>query len=340
MARRAAPASWRAWPWRPPCCVVPPLALALGAAVYQVAVLLDVAGSGTGAWLAQQWEGGAAGGVRARRAAHPRPASRGRRAGGRRARRHRWPRCARAHRRRRGATLSGGVWWTVLGAPLTATPAIDYFITGPVGSAPRRRPRHAAPARGPEPALRGAAGRQPGPAWISRAADRRARPRRAAGPGVCAAGPRLAAPVLPAAADHRARPSFRRSRGPGRRGARPRARRRGRRADLAGGHRRAADRVCGRELLARRDASAHRSAGRAGPRARRSGQRRRAAGDRRHGGRGARRAARAQPPAQPRRGRGWASSSRRPKRPRCATRSTSRRRGSTRCSWCVRRTTR
>ena len=26
--------------------------------------------------------------------------------------------------------LSGGVWWTVLGAPLTATPAIDYFITG------------------------------------------------------------------------------------------------------------------------------------------------------------------------------------------------------------------
>ena len=36
--------------------VVPPLALALGAAVYQIAVLLDVVGSGAGAQLAQQWE--------------------------------------------------------------------------------------------------------------------------------------------------------------------------------------------------------------------------------------------------------------------------------------------
>lgn len=104
--------------------VLPPLALALGAAVYQIAVLLDVVGSGTGAWLAQQWEalrliafapGGlptrvpqlvaavlavvvVAVGVAALRARASAP--------------------ARSDQR-------GGVWWTVLGAPLTSAPAID-----------------------------------------------------------------------------------------------------------------------------------------------------------------------------------------------------------------------
>ncbi len=109
--------------------VVPPLVLALGAGIYQLAVLLDVVGSGTGAWLAAQWEWArmmafahdglptrvpqvvaavlalvvlavAVGAVHARAAA---PARRDQR---------------------------GGVWWTVLGAPLTATPTIDYFVTG------------------------------------------------------------------------------------------------------------------------------------------------------------------------------------------------------------------
>ena len=109
--------------------VLPPLALALGAAVYQVAVLLDVVGSGTGAWLAQRWEavrmmafapGGLPTrvpqlvaavlavvvlllGVAALRARRSVPARRDQR---------------------------DGVWWTVLGAPLTAAPTIDYFITG------------------------------------------------------------------------------------------------------------------------------------------------------------------------------------------------------------------
>ncbi len=142
--------------------------------------------------------------------------------------------------------LRGGVWWTVLGAPLTRDAGHRLLHHRPVGSAARRRPRHAAGARRLEPALRRAARRQPGPAGLSRAADRRPRSRRAAGPGVRAAGPRLAAAVLPAAADHRARPSIGRSGRPGRRGARPRARRGGRRAHLAGGDRRAADRICGR----------------------------------------------------------------------------------------------
>ena len=132
----------RLYPWRPAwrrvaiglslCAallVVPPLALAAGAAVYQIALLLDVAGGGTGAWLARQWELARlsafapdglptrvpqliasvlavvvaallAAAVRARAAA----------------------------RRRRDER--GGVWWTLLGAPLTAAPAVEYFVTG------------------------------------------------------------------------------------------------------------------------------------------------------------------------------------------------------------------
>ena len=171
--------------------------------------------------------------------------------------------------------VNGGVWWAVLGAPLSATPAIDYFITG-LWDLLRGGARVTQPTPcGLEPALRGAAGGQSRSAWLSRAADRRARPGRAAGPGVCVAGRRLAAPVLPAAADDRARPAFSRGGGPGRRLARPRARRRGRRAHRARRDRCAADRVCGRELLARGNASAHRSAGLAGPRPGRSRQRRR-----------------------------------------------------------------
>jgi hypothetical protein len=109
--------------------VVPVVALAMGAAVYQVAVLLDATGTGAGARLARQWEAARLAAfapeglprlvpqlvavvlavaalavllaaVRARRAS---PARR---------------------------ELRGGVWWTVLGAPLAAAPAIDYFITG------------------------------------------------------------------------------------------------------------------------------------------------------------------------------------------------------------------
>ena len=108
--------------------VVPPLALALGAAVYQIAVLLDVVGSGAGAQLAQRWEA-----ARCAFAHDGLPT--------------RVPQVAAAALavvviavmvaalRARALVparrdLRGGVWWTVLGAPLTATPAIDYFITG------------------------------------------------------------------------------------------------------------------------------------------------------------------------------------------------------------------
>lgn len=109
--------------------VVPPLALALGAAVYQIAVLLDVVGSGTGAWLAAQWES-----VRLVAFAHDGLPTR-------------LPQAVAAVvalvvvalavaavRARASAParrdLRGGLWWTVLGAPLSATPAITYFVTG------------------------------------------------------------------------------------------------------------------------------------------------------------------------------------------------------------------
>ena len=109
--------------------LVPPLALAVGAAVYQIAVLLDVVGSGTGAWLAQQWES-----VRLLAFAHDGLPTRVPQVvaavlavvvlavlvAAVRAR-------ATAPARR---DVTGGVWWTVLGAPLSATPTVDYFITG------------------------------------------------------------------------------------------------------------------------------------------------------------------------------------------------------------------
>ncbi len=109
--------------------VVPPLVLALGAAVYQIAVLLDVVGSGAGARLAQQWEA-----VRLVAFAHDGLPTRVPQVvaavlavvvlavtvAALRAR-------AVAPARR---DLRGSVWWTVLGAPLTATPTIDFFITG------------------------------------------------------------------------------------------------------------------------------------------------------------------------------------------------------------------
>jgi hypothetical protein len=109
--------------------VIPPLALATGGAVYQVAILLDATGRGAGAGLARQWE--------AVRLAAFAPDG--------------LPRLVpqlvalvlavltlavlvAALRAQRGAParrdLRGGLWWTVLGAPLAATPTIDYFITG------------------------------------------------------------------------------------------------------------------------------------------------------------------------------------------------------------------
>jgi hypothetical protein len=132
----------RLYPWRPALrrlalglaltatlLVVPPLVLAAGAVVYQAAVLVDAAGAGTGGWLAEQWESArllafspaglptrlpqlvaavlavvvlalVVAAWQARRAA---PARRDQR---------------------------GGFWWAVLGTPLTAAPAIDYFVTG------------------------------------------------------------------------------------------------------------------------------------------------------------------------------------------------------------------
>lgn len=109
--------------------IVPPVVLAAGALVYQLAVVADAFSAGTGAWIARQWEALrvvafsptglptrlpqliaailalivitlAAAAFQARRAA---PARR---------------------------DLRGGLWWTVLGTPLSALPAIDYFVTG------------------------------------------------------------------------------------------------------------------------------------------------------------------------------------------------------------------
>lgn len=109
--------------------VVPPLVLALGAAAYQVAVLADATGAGAGAWIAQQWE------VARALAFGPTGLP------------TRLPQlvaavlaavvlallvaAARARGRlpaRRDAR--GPVWWTLLGAPLSATPVADYFVTG------------------------------------------------------------------------------------------------------------------------------------------------------------------------------------------------------------------
>lgn len=132
----------RLYPWRPALrrvvaglalaallLLVPPLALALGAVVYQLAVLLDATGAGTGAWIAHQWEA-----VRLVAFAPdglPRLVPQvvaavlavvvlALLAGALRVRRQ-----APARREQRG-----GVWWTLLGAPLAAAPAADYFITG------------------------------------------------------------------------------------------------------------------------------------------------------------------------------------------------------------------
>ncbi len=130
------------YPWRPALrrlvlglalaaavLIVPPLVLGAGAIVYQLAVLADAVGAGTGAWIAAQWEAARLvafspqglptrlpqlvaailavlvvvlllSAFRARRAAPARQDQR------------------------------GGVWWTVLGTPLSAAPAIEYFITG------------------------------------------------------------------------------------------------------------------------------------------------------------------------------------------------------------------
>lgn len=109
--------------------LVPPLVLALSAAVYQVALLADATGDGTGAWIAQRWEAlrlvaFAADGL-------PRLVPQAIAAvlavivlavlaGSLRARRQTPSR--RDHR--------GGVWWQLLGAPLASAPAIEYFVTG------------------------------------------------------------------------------------------------------------------------------------------------------------------------------------------------------------------
>ncbi len=107
---------------------VPPLLLAAGAAVYQVAVVADAVGGGAGARLAEQWE--------TARAAAFSPAGLP----------TRLPQLVaavlavltvltlasawRARRAQPRRDVRGRLWWTLLGAPLTSAGAVDYFIGG------------------------------------------------------------------------------------------------------------------------------------------------------------------------------------------------------------------
>ena len=116
-------------------------------------------------------------------------------------------------------------------------------------------------AAGPEPALRGAAGREPRPAGLPRAAARRPRPRRAPRPGVRPGARAVSQDAVPAAGRRVVAP---------RRGARPverhagvHRRRAGGGAEPARASATAARPVCARLVLARRNASAHRPAGHA-----------------------------------------------------------------------------
>jgi hypothetical protein len=107
---------------------VPPIVLALAAAIYQIAVLADAASVGTGGWLAAQWES-----LRLL-AFSPEGLP------------TRLPQLLaawmalllvallvsawRVRRRQPRRDVRGRVWWTLLGSPLSATPAIDYFVGG------------------------------------------------------------------------------------------------------------------------------------------------------------------------------------------------------------------
>jgi hypothetical protein len=131
----------RLYPWRPALrrlafglvvaavlLVVPPLALAVAAAVYQVAVLADATSAGTGAWMAAQWEslrllafspGGLPTRVPQLIAA--------------------WLALLlalllvsawQARRQQPRRDVRGRLWWTLLASPLSAAPAVDYFVGG------------------------------------------------------------------------------------------------------------------------------------------------------------------------------------------------------------------
>ena len=121
--------------------------------------LLDAVGTGAGAWLAA-----AVGGRASRLHSRPTGCRAAAAAGGRRApRSSRWLLALRARARAPAppARARGGVWWAVLGAPLAARPAVDYFVTG-LWDLLRGGAGVKQPARlDLEPALRRAARREP-----------------------------------------------------------------------------------------------------------------------------------------------------------------------------------
>ena len=217
----------------------------------------------------------------------------------------------------------GGPWWTVLATPFSGDAMADYFIGGLWDLLRGGANVTPAGAHRSEPPLRGAAGRQPRPAGVPRAAGRRARSRCAARRRLRAARPGSRRRVLSARSADRARTAGRRRRSIWRA---PRATSCSTPSPARcdpGGHRHAVHRLRPRELLARRDPSALRSAGQPAAGARGDGAGRRAAGHHRRGRRRAGQAARPCDAPRPLRARGSASTSRRRKPRRCATHSRS-----------------
>ena len=108
--------------------VVPPLALAVAGGVYQVAVLADATSAGTGAWIAAEWE--------SLRLLAFSPAGLPTRV----------PQLIaawlalllvlllvsawQARRLQPRRDVRGRLWWTLLASPLSAAPAVEYFVGG------------------------------------------------------------------------------------------------------------------------------------------------------------------------------------------------------------------